>query len=120
MKWPIVTCTFGDVEIQNDCLCCAERKMITRLLRSLSKKGLNINEFPAWLNRKYGTMYITRLRHDGILGRSIPCVMCRKVIEKYKIKWAAYDGTTWLHSCRDIVPDSQPTNKQRFLMGFCG
>jgi len=119
MKWPIVTATFGTTEVRNDCISCAERKMIARMLRdTFAKTGLGLHEFPWWLNRKYGTMYIERVRHDGALGRSIPCIMCRKMIDRYHIKWAAYDGTMWLHSSRDVVPDSKPTNKQRFLMGF--
>jgi hypothetical protein len=118
MKWPVVTATLGSTRVANDCISCAERRIITRLLRDHSKTGLDLDKFPSWLNRKYGTMYIERVRHDGHFGRSIPCVMCRKVIEKYRIKWCAFDGHTWLHSSRDTVPDSAPTNKQRFLMGF--
>lgn len=91
--------------------------MIYKKLRDLSKKGFGLHEFPSWLHRKFGIMYIERLTHDGLYGRSIPCIMCRKVIDKYKIQWAAYDGKEWVYSSGK-VPDSKPTNKQRFLMGF--
>lgn len=64
-------------------------------------------------------MNIWRVRKDGILGCSLPCVLCRKMIEKHDIKWCAYDGSNWVHSGRcEILPKSQPTNKQRRMMKF--
>ncbi len=52
------------------------------------------------------------------MGASMPCVMCRKAVEKYKIQWVAYTGEKWLHSNQDEMPKSRPTNKQRRKMGF--
>ena len=41
------------------------------------------------------------------------------VIEKYNIKWRAYDGEQWIYSYKsENLPKSQPTNKQRRFMGF--
>ena len=121
--YPIVSCYIGDKTqvVENDCLCCAERKMIRHMLRTCSKKGFDIAGFPRWLSRKYGIMVIYRLRHDGVMGISLPCVLCRKTIEKYKIRWVAFDGTDWIDSFKsENVPKAQPTNKQRTWMKFMG
>lgn len=120
MSYPIVCCHIGNsLVIENDCLCCAERKMIRYMMRLCSKKGFGLNDFPSWLHRKHGTMVISRIRQDGTHGISIPCVMCRKSIEKFKISWTAFDGNVWVHS-NIKVPDSHPTNKQRRWMNFTG
>ena len=122
-KYPIVSCYMDNKTflVENDCLCCAERKMIKHMLRTCCKKGFDMSEFPHWLHRKYGTMVIYRLRNDGVMGISLPCVLCRKSIEKYKIQWTAFDGVEWIHSLQsDNVPKSRPTNKQRIWMKFRG
>ena len=121
-KYPVVSCYIGRTSVmENDCLCCAERKMIKHMLRTCCKKGFDITEFPRWLNRKYGTMVIYRLRNDGLMGISLPCVLCRKTIEKHKIRWVAFDGTCWIDSLRsENVPKARPTNKQRFRLHFEG
>lgn len=121
-KYPIVSCYIGNTSIiENDCLCCAERKMIRHMLRTCCKKGFDMSDFPTWLHRKYGPMVIYRLRNDGVMGISLPCVLCRKTIEKYKIQWIAYDGTNWINSLQsENVPKSRPTNKQRIWMKFRG
>ena len=114
MRWPIVTCYVGNnYEVTNTCQCCAERRMIHQQLRVLSKKGLSLYDFPTWFHRKYGVTKIERLRDDGTPGCSIPCVMCRKVLDKYNIKWLAFDGINWVKTAI-----SYPTNKQRLLLGF--
>lgn len=122
MSYPIVSCHIGrSLVIENDCICCAERKMIHHMLRLCTKKGFDMNEFPRWLYRKHGTMIISRIRHDGTHGISIPCVLCRKRIEKFRIRWSAFDGTKWVHSNNpDNLPKSRPTNKQRRWMNFIG
>jgi hypothetical protein len=122
-KYPIVSCYMDNKTflVENDCLCCAERKMIKHMLRTCCKKGFDMSEFPHWLHRKYGTMVIYRLRNDGLMGISLPCVLCRKSIEKYKIQWTAFDGFEWIHSLQsDNIPKSRPTNKQRIWMKFTG
>ena len=100
--------------MMNDCHCCAERKMIRALLQESNRKGVPIRDFSAWLHRKYGYLIIEHPRKDGITGVSIPCVICRKAIEKYGIQWVAYDGQEWVHSNRCCeLPVSKPTNRQK-------
>ena len=83
------------------------------------KKGIRPHNFSRWLHRIHGVMNIWRVRKDGIVGCSLPCVMCRKMIEKNNIQWRAYDGQNWIHSNQcDVLTKSQPTNKQRRQMNF--
>lgn len=105
--------------IFNDCHCCAERKLIKQLLHTCTKKGLRLHNFPRWLHRTHGDLVVWRPRKDGVIGVSIPCVLCRKEIEKYHIQWTAFTGEKWVHSNRDLdVPKSIPTHKQRRWLQF--
>ena len=104
---------------KSDCICCAERRIITNLKREFLKKGYKNHQFAYWFNRKCGTLVIRRETSYGD-GISLPCVLCRKMIEKYNFKWIAHDGERWVHSCRSInIPKSRPTNKQVRVLGFC-
>jgi len=88
--------------------------MIKHLKRISLKKGVPKYKFSSWVHRIYGAMNIWRVRKDGIIGCSLPCVMCRKAIESHNIQWRAYDGIQWVDSKKtEILPESKPTNKQR-------
>ena len=106
------------IVVENDCHCCAERRMIRNLLRVSVKKGVAFNNFSRWVHRVHGDLVVWRPRKDGIMGTSIPCVLCRKMIEKYNIQWTAYNGTEWVHSNRGDVPASRPTHKQIRYLDF--
>ena len=109
-----------DGDVENDCICCSERKMIKKLLRESVKKGVKYHGFSDWVNRKHGTLHIWRNRRDGVLGNSLPCVLCRKAIDKHKLKWVAYLDEKWVKSTDIDVPKSVPTRKQTALLGFEG
>ena len=97
---------------KSDSTCCAERRLIKNLKHEFLKKGYKNHQFSSWMNRKHGALVICRETSYGD-GISLPCVLCRKMIEKYNFKWIAYDGERWVHSCRSVnVPKSRPTNKQ--------
>jgi hypothetical protein len=120
MKYCLVTCYMSKgPEIISDSICCAERKMIRRLYREYAKRGYtDRNNFTNWLHRKYGEMVVERktIHGDGI---SLPCVLCRKAIEKRAIKWTAFDGHQWVHSVKtETLPVSVPTHKQIRVLGF--
>ncbi len=57
---------------------------------------------------------VYRKLYDGSdrIGVSIPCTLCRKAIEKYNLKWVAFDGEKW--TSQGV---SKPTHKQRVLFG---
>ncbi len=98
--------------VENDCHCCAERRMIRNLLHISLKKGVPIYKFSQWVHRVHGDLVVWRPRKDGPMGISIPCILCRKMIDKYGIQWIAYTGSEWIHSKKDVLPVSQPTHKQ--------
>ena len=105
-------------EVKSDNICCAERRLIRNLKHDFLKKGCKNHQFSSWVNRKHGALVICRETSYGD-GISLPCVLCRKMIEKYKFKWIAYDGERWVHSCRSVnIPKSRPTNKQVRVLGF--
>jgi hypothetical protein len=108
------------VLVFNDCHCCAERRLIKQMLEESRKKGVPIYKFPQWLHRKYGDLVVWRPRKDGVLGVSLPCVLCRKELEKYQVQWMAFTGDRWVHSKKDQMPKSVPTNKQRRWFNFLG
>ena len=103
---------------KSDSTCCAERRLIRHLKHDFLKKGYKNHQFSSWVNRKHGALVICRETSYGD-GISLPCVLCRKMIEKYSFKWIAYDGERWVHSCRSVnIPKSRPTNKQVRVLGF--
>ena len=106
--------------IINDCIRCAERRIIGQLLRKSVKCGIKIYNFPTWLHRKHGKLIIWRKRKDGVMGNALPCVLCRKSLEKYKIQWVACVGDeNWVDSVQtDNLPKSKSTHKQRRMMNF--
>jgi hypothetical protein len=74
------------------------------------------HNFAKWLHRKHGTLVIWRHRKDGVMGNALPCVICRKAMEKYNIQWIAGIGgdDKWVNSKNpENLPSSMPTNKQR-------
>lgn len=107
-----------NIQSKSDPICCSERRLIKNLKRDFLKRGYKSHQFSSWVNRKHGTLVISRETSYGD-GISLPCVLCRKIIEKYDIKWIAYDGKKWINSYKDIeLPKSVPTNKQRRKLGF--
>ena len=97
---------------------CAERRLIRRLYVECLKKGHKPHQFPEWIHRKYGHLIVTRKTMFGD-AISLPCVLCRKMIERYAICWVAHDGEGWVHSKKTVtLPTSTPTPKQKRLLGF--
>ena len=119
MKYCTVTSYMskGPEMISNNHMC-AERQLIRRLYRECLKKGYKSHQFTEWLHRKYGHLVITRRNTLGD-AISLPCVLCRKMIERYDICWTAHDGHQWVHSKKsDQLPQSIPTAKQKRNLGF--
>ena len=97
---------------------CAERQLIRQLYRECLRKGHKPHQFSDWVHRKYGHLIIGRktVYGDGI---SLPCVLCRKTMERYDICWVAHDGEQWVHSKKtENLPPSIPTAKQKRNLGF--
>lgn len=65
-----------------------------------------------WIRRKYGEWTVQRFVGEQE-ATSLPCVLCRKVLDKMHIRWTAfYDSrtVTW-----EDAPPSKPTHRQRVL-----
>lgn len=119
MKYCTVTsCMSKGPVIQSNNHMCAERQLIRQLYRECLKKGHKPHKFTDWVHRKYGHLIVYRNTVYGN-GISLPCVMCRKIIERYDICWVAHDGKKWVHSKKTKeLPPSVPTTKQKRLLGF--
>jgi len=94
------------------------------MLRTLEikciRQGVHFSKIPHYIHRKYGDFIIERVLHDGEMGISIPCVICRKSLEKFCVQWRAHIGETWFKSTDPEVPKSRPTQKQRYKLKFRG
>lgn len=84
------------------------------IIRIAIKKGIKRHNFSKWVGRTQGVMIITRPRRCGDEGVSIPCVLCRKALERHNIHWSAmsYTGIVNTRTDKDI-PKSIPTGKQK-------
>lgn len=119
MKYCTVTSymTKGPVIVSNSHMC-SERQLIKKLYHECLKSGNKPYHFRHWLRRKYGHLTIFRqtIHGDAI---SLPCVLCRKMIERFDICWVAHDGEKWINSRKCIeLPPSNPTSKQKRVLGF--
>lgn len=92
---------------------CAERRLLQYLRHVSRRHGIHPSAFSHWVNRKVGELVIKRIKCDGNMGTSIPCVCCRKVLDRGCIRWRAHIGETWISSNDDVLPVSKPTQKQR-------
>jgi hypothetical protein len=115
MTWPMIQCTAGKYNLGNTVHMCAERRLMDLLKHESAKKGIAPSKFSWWVHRKVGKLIITRDRGDGCMGTSIPCILCRKLLEKKMIQWRAHIGNVWVDSQRDAgsLPPSKLTQKQK-------
>jgi hypothetical protein len=105
------------VVVSNDCHCCAERKLIRSLKLECNRKGVPIYNLGSYFHRKYGELVIHRPRRDGIDGKCLPCVLCRREMDRYGLKWIAYDGEKWVHSARTVdIPKGHLTSRQKNII----
>ena len=111
-----IACSIGALHVVNNCTCCAERRMLARLREMSRRAGNSPAQFSTWTYRKYGEIVVTRLRRDGQPGTSLPCVLCRKALDRVKIPWRAHVGAVWISSRDDEVPPSKLTQKQKMLL----
>lgn len=103
---------------QSNCSCCAERRALARLHQQAKREGIKPARFVHWTYRKFGPLIIQRVRKDGLPGISLPCVICRKALDRNRIPWMAHVDYRWYSSTDPDVPASKPTNKQRLCRGF--
>jgi len=98
---------------ESNCSCCAERRTLAILQRQANREGIRPAQFVHWTYRKFGPLVIQRTRKDGLPGISLPCVICRKAMDRIRLPWTAHVDDKWYKSTDADVPESKPTNKQR-------
>lgn len=55
---------------------------------------------------------MNRYLKNGDEASSLPCVLCRNVLEKMNIRWKAYHDGRWICSTESDLPKSIPTSRQ--------
>jgi hypothetical protein len=113
--WPMVTCQSSRdcCTVGNTTHMCAERRFLALMRHKAQINGVPPSKFPHWLHMKVGSLIVMREKSDGNLGTSLPCILCRKVLDRENIQWSAHIGDQWIHSTDEDVPPSKFTNKQR-------
>lgn len=89
--------------------------MIKDLLLEAKRQGVHPSCLAHWIHRKYGDFIVKKIRKDGLPGTSLPCVVCRKALDRSSIQWRAHVGDEWYRSTDPATPPSRPTNRQRAL-----
>jgi hypothetical protein len=102
----------------SNCSCCAERRLISRLQHQAKREGVSPARFVSWVYRKFGPIVVQRTRKDGLPGTSLPCVICRKTLDRLRMPWMAHVNERWYHSTDADLPPSKPTNKQKSMLKF--
>lgn len=82
----IVYAEAGGIQATNTYRCCAERNVLDKWIRLAVKRGVAAHAIISWIRRKTGgTIVVKRYLFDNSLGCSVPCVFCRREIEKYDL-----------------------------------
>lgn len=97
-------------------------------LKEAHRHGIHGPKRVAWIHRKFGgEMVVWRVRKDGTLGCSIPCVLCRKKLIEFGIRVhvVLHDvplggHASWFHGLMSDVnaPISKPTSGQIKRLNF--
>jgi len=113
--WPMVVCQGSKFcnEVGNTTHMCAERRFIFMMKHKAQINGVPPSKFPHWLHMKVGSLIVMREKSDGNLGTSLPCILCRKILDRENIQWSAHIGEKWVYSTDIDVPKSKFTNKQK-------
>lgn len=91
---------------------CAERRHIQKLICIARKKGVPNHKIIPWINKHEGEIVVERYLKNGDEASSLPCVLCRNILDKFSIKWRAYHDGHWISSTDPILPKSIPTSRQ--------
>ena len=116
--YPHVVCEADGFTACNNGVCCAELRMLKALQIAARRQGVHRACLAHWAHRKYGDFVVRKVRRDGGIGTSLPCVICRKVLERWAVQWRAHIGPVWVRSTDPHLPPSRPTSTQRTKLGF--
>jgi hypothetical protein len=113
---PYVICYTSRTVHPNNYIMCAERLFFKHVNLEANRAGVKPHQLGNWIHRKYGDVIIERMCGTGELGTSIPCVFCRKTLDRWAIQWRAHSGSQWHRSTDIDVPVSRPTHRQKQLI----
>jgi hypothetical protein len=85
--------------------------MVAFMREQSRREGVPRARFIHWTQRKFGPLVIQRVRKDGQPGTSLPCVVCRKTLDRMRMPWRAHIDAEWV--THENAPPSKPTTKQR-------
>jgi cytidine deaminase len=91
---------------------CAERRHILKLIHNAKVKGVANHKIVHWIHKHEVELVVERFDANGKVANSLPCVLCKQMLDKYKIKWMAFFEGKWVKSTDDDVPVSRPTSRQ--------
>lgn len=113
----IVTASFCQHPITNNPDVCAERRLLNKYMNEARAHGVPNHKLIPWIHRKTGGLItVTRQRADGSYGCSVPCLLCRAMCIRLKMRVRCFTETgEWFEGCLDDVnaPNSKPTSGQR-------
>lgn len=85
----LLTAYTNGLQVTNNPLCCAERRLISMIFREAEKNGVKKENTVKWIHRKYKNITIERYTSNGI-GNSFPCIFCRKSLEMLDMRVTCY------------------------------
>lgn len=98
----------------SDHRCCAERRLLEKVVREAYRHGISKPKVVTWVRRKYGAdIIVWRFLGDGALGCATPCVFCRRELVRFDLRvHVVIDSrSTWYHGFMtdDCAPQSKLT-----------
>lgn len=97
------------VEVTNSPLCCAERRLIDKMVRHAMCQGVRPHNMVAWIGRKHKDITVERTTTLG-QGSSFPCCLCRKTLERLDMRVrCVWNGQPFCARLRDTDIQSKHT-----------
>jgi hypothetical protein len=69
------------------CRCCAERNLLNAWILKAQRQNVPRHQVVHWVRRKAGPeLTVWRQLADGSLGRSVPCLICKEILEVFGLR----------------------------------
>ena len=95
---------------------CAERRLVEHLKHQAAVAGVQRHSVARWVRRRAGTLRIERFDASGKSACSLPCILCRRVLDALGLRWIALTRDGQMVTESD-APQSELTRKQKMI--FC-
>ena len=87
----VLATTSAGLEVTNNVRTCAERRMLERLTRLGFARGVPPHRITRFVRRAVGWLVISRVTAEGEAACSLPCVLCRRRLDAFHLRWVARD-----------------------------